>query len=81
VRHHLTRPGATIVLVGVLASFSIGNIWVAFVLVPLMATVRIIFTYVLAKTRQSDPDTEEAPAGGGEPAPRLAASDGAGLAA
>jgi len=70
-----TQLPTSAVLIGVLASFSIGSIWVAFVLVPLVATVRIIFDYVLAKIRQPDPVSPEALAVGDEPTQVPAAPD------
>jgi predicted PurR-regulated permease PerM len=76
-----TELPISVVLIGVLASFSIGSIWVAFVLVPLMATVRIIFSYVLAKTRDVDPFPPEPVAGGEEKAHSPAPDGKAPLAA
>jgi predicted PurR-regulated permease PerM len=76
-----TELPISVVLIGVLASFSIGSIWVAFVLVPLMATVRIIFDYVLAKTRDVDPFPPEPVAGGEENAHSPAPNGKAPLAA
>ncbi len=43
--------------------FAIGRILLAFVLVPLIATLRILFSYILAKTRGLDPFPARAPAG------------------
>jgi predicted PurR-regulated permease PerM len=76
-----TELPISVVLIGVLASFSLGSIWVAFILVPLVATVRIVFTYVLAKTREVDPFPPEALAGKDEPARGPAASNKAPQAA
>ena len=70
-----TQLPMSVVLIGVLPSFSIGSIWVAFVLIPLVATVRIIFDYVLAKIRQPDPVSPEALAVGDEPTQAPAGPD------
>jgi predicted PurR-regulated permease PerM len=70
-----TQLPVSVVLIGVLASFSIGSLWVAFVLVPLVATVRIIISYVLAKTRQVDPFPPEALAGSEDQTSGLPASN------
>jgi putative permease len=72
-----TQLPMSVVLIGVLASFSLGSIWVAMVLIPLVATVRIIFEYVLAKIRQPDPFSPEALAlaVGDEPTQAPAAPD------
>jgi predicted PurR-regulated permease PerM len=50
-----TQLPISVVLIGILASFGIGSVVLAFVLVPLIATLRILFSYILAKTRQLDP--------------------------
>jgi predicted PurR-regulated permease PerM len=69
-----TQLPTSVVLIGILASFGIGSIVLAFVLVPVIATLRILFGYILAKTRGLDPFPEEAARGA------LAAPGGAGLA-
>ncbi len=49
------------VLIGVLAGVAIGNILLAFLIVPILSTLTILGGYLLSKVAGREPDTKQVP--------------------
>lgn len=55
------RLPVSVVLVGVLASFAVNNILFAFLVVPVLASLRVVAAYLYAKIQRREPFPEVAP--------------------
>jgi hypothetical protein len=53
------RLPVSVVLVGVLASFALNNILFAFLVVPVVASARVLADYLLAKIQRREPFPDE----------------------